>query len=553
MAYATLGGYPGTRRVASRPTGPLGFQADPLRIFPPGKRQRLPLPAGIPEERALPRAQPKRLPLPGGSGLRGVPPRVVQGAARRAVSGAAMRLVPGIGTALLVADIGDQITEWAQPARNVPIPRDPAVPADVEMSWPANWQVTFGTWPSEGGGVSRAVIEHRDTTLKMWWLGTSLSNPANCPGGTGLTHFNQRTDLPLVGHGTVVSTDWPVNQRITEYTHFDAQPHHPGVIFSPSSHGFRQDYTARKLAPGDNPVYANPPRTTPGVGTPIEFPAASPGTELPTLWPSSAPARPVPIPAISPNPYLSPHEQPQFGPGAPSAPLPWEPPVIGLPGIDPGLVPGIGTPIDPGGPTDLELVPATITQTIVPGRQPVLDTDTTPRLEPRMRYRVGARVKERKVRLWKKGVVQAVYRGLNLATEALDLTKAAWGAIPKHLRPGYYTLHRKDGSTFLVRRWNASPQQRLETIMRHWDQMDMPKFFSNVLKQQVTDAAWANFSQQLVKAHVASGSHRPVGYETGPWDTVLGQQLEDLGAPEMGKDPISGAYDFVWGHLTGGR
>jgi hypothetical protein len=132
------------------------------------------------------------------------------------------------------------------------------------------------------------------------------------------------------------------------------------------------------------------------------------------------------------------------------------------------------------------------------------------------------REKEKKVRIRKGGVVQFISRAIGQVTEGFDAMNAAYFAIPEQFRPGYYALHRKDGSVYYKKRWNASAAQRGVAVYQQFDKIEFGQFLENVVKNEIQDRAIGKASQ----AHQNSAGVKRFGhgrsFQFGPWDKGFG-------------------------------
>ncbi len=129
----------------------------------------------------------------------------------------------------------------------------------------------------------------------------------------------------------------------------------------------------------------------------------------------------------------------------------------------------------------------------------------------------GKGEKEKKQIIRRNGVIQAIRLGVGEVTEFLDALAAFYEALPKHLRPGYYQLHRADGSTFWVKRWNPSVRQRAEAVYRHFDQLNLTSVWQNVLANEIEDRLIGSASRRAGEQARRIGLSR--GLQFGPWDT----------------------------------
>lgn len=388
---------------------------------------------------------------------------------RAAAKAAAGRVLPVVGEALLALDYWSIVTTIA-------LARDPAVREDNALSFPPNWTVT-------NVGSLAPVFVHDgayDTGETKWIKTTNGVHPESQrnPGGWEivLPYWDEVPSADLVA-GTVPTT-------FTEFhwqTRFDAQPDY----FGDGSTGIRSRQIATKTAAGPNPTYANPPRTE-----------------------TITRIVPVPAPAVRPEPFHRTSEEP--GPNSERGPLP-EPiveiPPLGWPGprVSPGPVP----------PTTIITLPEPGTGGN-PAPETVVVSRPNPRPDPARR-----REDDRKARVHRGGLAGA-FTAVGVVTEALDIMNAAWDALPKSCKPGYYELRYRDKKTgeiktYWKRRWRANIRQRFAAIRKCADHMDLEQFVKNLVKQNLSDMAWAKLGQKAGEAGAAAGMNR--GWQFGPWDT----------------------------------
>lgn len=210
------------------------------------------------------------------------------------------------------------------------------------------------------------------------------------------------------------------------------------------------------------------------------------------------------IPAWQPDPWSSPNERTDKGYGVEP-----EAPPDGLP-YPPGVTYQPGAPPRPGkGPN--------------PNRQP-----------PRKR------TKEKKVRD-KNRAVGFVWQAISEVTEAMDMMKALYQALPKEFRTGYSLRHRRDGSTYWHRDYAASAWQRYQDVYRHFDKINAKDALKNLLKQKLGDRVQAKIGQNLARASREMDS--PIG---------LGAKTSRHGVgPKAGQTPWQGAIDQTVDWLFG--
>jgi hypothetical protein len=151
-----------------------------------------------------------------------------------------------------------------------------------------------------------------------------------------------------------------------------------------------------------------------------------------------------------------------------------------------------------------------------PGANPAPSPTPGPSPAPGPRpQRPGAKTKEKKVRVKRGKIVQYI----GGVTEWLDAINCLYDSVPNHLKPGYYPLHRKDGSVYYKRRWKPNQKQRAQAVYRHVPDLNFTKAFQCLLQNEIEDRAIGKVSQKLGKAHAGSFGDRPLGITSGPWDT----------------------------------
>jgi len=190
-------------------------------------------------------------------------------------------------------------------------------------------------------------------------------------------------------------------------------------------------------------------------------------------------ARPVPgatpyrlIPYQGMNPYRSPHEQTQRGNAPPAAARRW-----GTPPMYPvEIVNVISTP---GGPTGVYQRPSK--------PKPPRKGELQRKFDPGGRFRPGLNL-----------VVGGV-------TETLDVVNALWKALPKENKTGYYLRHYKDEKTGEVKTYMkylhpASQADKLRDLAQGFFKLDGEKAVSNLIDNQIEDAAFGRLGNALKKA-----------------------------------------------------
>lgn len=134
----------------------------------------------------------------------------------------------------------------------------------------------------------------------------------------------------------------------------------------------------------------------------------------------------------------------------------------------------------------------------------------------------GQNVKERKYRPGKGAL--AVWAGIGTATEALDLLKILYYAIPKKWRSIYKNGGNQhlDGWTQNIHgkwtKYEPPPHVMAAVVFNNMHHVDVSKAVPAYAKAQVTDAFYGRVSKSLNKSfkrgYDATG--RPFGYDTGP-------------------------------------
>lgn len=123
-----------------------------------------------------------------------------------------------------------------------------------------------------------------------------------------------------------------------------------------------------------------------------------------------------------------------------------------------------------------------------------------PEAKPHVRQPPGKGTKERKLNLSIGGVPGKIIGGV---TEAVDAVDAIYAALPrKYKSPG------------------LTPQEKAAQIYRHFDEVDLRKALANLFVQQVSDRAWGTIGRAAAQAAVKGGL--PRGLQFGPWDTAGG-------------------------------
>ncbi len=421
--------------------------------------------------------------------------KAAQRAARRSAAAllgrGIIRSVPYLGTAYLLYEGYEYLREGSA---GLPIPRDPDVRSDNELSFPAGWSVSVTRWVSP-----HPYDPEYDAGAHRWWYtdpsGSRYANGMDFRDGeSALGPYDTAYDMALASTyyvpktaADIAGTVPPIGHQFLETRRYDAEAGFPDYV------GTATIASYYRTGGADAPVeFLNPQRLTPSVPpiiTTITIEAPLPYREIPNR---------------RPNPFLSPHEQPQWGPEGPWRPVaPLSAPISPHVAVPPDIV--VGVPAPP--------VPAVITlpggTTVVPS----LPSVPAPPREP-----PGRGERERKIRVRRNGVVQAVRGVVGQVTEFLDALDAFYGALPLHLRPGYYPLHRADGTVFYIKRWNPSVRQRAEAVYRHFDQLDLNRLVYNVARNEVGDRLIGSAAQRLGETAHTAGLNRTVLF--GPWDTA---------------------------------
>lgn len=257
----------------------------------------------------------------------------------------------------------------------------------------------------------------------------------------------------------------PFGTPIPRYYYGFIVGHHKGDAFTHPMEVvsvYGRDVLPRQGAPDEPALVWQPPATW-------VFPDVAPALE-PTVNPMAVPiARPGPekapvpyrlIPYRQPNPFLSPHEQSNWGPR---------------------------TLVREAGELSWKF-------------DPRYRNRVRPEAKPHVRQPPGKGTKERKLNLSIGGVPGKIIGGV---TEAVDAVDAIYAALPsKYKSPG------------------LTPQEKAAQIYRHFDQVDLRKALANLFVQQVSDRAWGTIGKAAAQAAVKGGL--PRGLQFGPWDTAGG-------------------------------
>lgn len=431
---------------------------------------------------SLPDFQGKRLSLPANDVTRGILPFEEQGI-RRAVAEAAeraaakrfmnlgLRIVPYLGEALLLYDTYELV--MGTPGEVIPGTRDPHSASDTDITVPSSWS-TYDCKSSWQGSE----------TAYGYPAGTVLSGGFRYASGFSTGMWIDADPFP----GSLV-TEYPVEQIVSgcvsSFTKWQE-------LSEPDAYGHgglaTHTYYERNFPSTSSPSFANEVADV-----------VVPGTV--TIMPMFVPLPPPTFVGRTVNPDLSPWEQPQWGPGRVSDPLPWE---VGSPQPEPSPLP---------------VTPPTVV--ITPG-QGVSPSPGTRPVSPPLPSPPGGGVKEKKVRIRYGGVVQAVRAVAGEFTEFLDVMNAFWWALPPEYRTGYGRT--PDGKVF--RKFKASVTQRWADVYRNFAHVDPMQLVKNIVRMELTDRAIGKFNQRLARTYENRPDlHNRPGLMVGPWDTSAGSIL----------------------------
>ena len=249
---------------------------------------------------------------------------------------------------------------------------------------------------------------------------------------------------------------------------------------------------------------------------PVPFPQLDPHSRNPGQPQLDIPLPLRGLPLRQPNPNRSPAEQPQWGPQSPSRPLPWEQPVIRsrpFPGISFDWSPAPRQPQ----PTPYD----------EPRTRPVPGGSLQPPSPSPLPAPPAENVKERKVSLKIKGIAAKL---IGAVTEGLDSLSCAWKALPDQYKPGYYPLHRRDGTVYYKRRFHVDTKARAQAVYTHFDKVDLNKMVNCMAMQDLSDMAWAKLGKAAGRGGARIGMNR--GLQFGPWDTAGGEAGRDAAAAQ---------------------
>ncbi len=279
-------------------------------------------------------------------------------------------------------------------------------------------------------------------------------------------------------------------------------------------------------APVEIPAWADPMSMP--IGRPVPFPKAPPYRV---------------IPHRQPNPNRSPDEQTERGP----EPVPRPRPYI-VPNVFPAPYP-VTRPSPRPRPTPIPRpVPIPVPPTIVvpgpPAPYVVVNPDPTTRsrdnLEPvpmsRVRYDPLIRNKadedtlERKVKMRRGKIAQALMAGVGFVPEFLDFANVLWDALPKHCKPGYYELTYRDKQTgelkkYWKRRFRANQAQRLQAVESCFMELDIKKVVKGLVANEIEDRQWGAVAN-VTNTTPGMGLRSNRGFQSGPWDTAPSQLVD---------------------------
>jgi hypothetical protein len=170
---------------------------------------------------------------------------------------------------------------------------------------------------------------------------------------------------------------------------------------------------------------------------------------------------------------------------------------------------------------------------VAPGVEPGPSATPTPNPGPQVRTAPRNNEQERKIRVKRGKIIQALALGSGFATEFLDFSNVLYDALPKSCKPGYYRLHGKGGKTFYKRRWRPNQTQRHKALVKCWAEMDMQKAVEGLVKNQLEDAGIGFIGKTARDAFAASGSTRPLGLQAGPWDTIAQDHMKKYNHDEQ--------------------
>jgi hypothetical protein len=430
------------------------------------------------------------------------------------------RAVPYLGWALTAYEIYDFIHGTVETV----IPRDITHPDDRQLDFSgAGWQHGYTTW------TSPHPWDFAPNPPELW-----VQYPPgvfNSPGVRDTDGYSGTLtwleELPVATPGAIVMSPidvWNAQSTMDDpnlmgYSRYDAR-----AAFTQNDIGYVDLEAHWRIGVGTPLIeWTHPERVAPArvISVPITIPL---------------PVRYAEIPYRVPNEFLSPQEQTQWGPGlqyqwpweiGPGEPLTVDPTVGVPPDVIIGIDPATGNPVDPISPnTDPDVT---------------TDTDNPPTKDPPPRTEPSGKTKEQKVKVKRAGVELFIRNVAGQFTEFGDALECFWTALPKQFRPGYYVLHNRHGGQFLARRWNASMRQRAEAVYKHADKLDLTQLFECILANEVQDMLIGKQSAKLVEWMRKHNPYyrrlkRPLGLESGPWDTFYSDYWASKG------NSIGGAY-----------
>ncbi len=476
--------------------------------YPGDTLDRRPSPAPDRPSNPRPRPPTPRPDLPTSSDIGRSGARIMRGTGARATARFALRgagrLIPGVGIALIIYDLTQLL-----------IGPNPQPPGYDMRGWNLQWGPYTYTGqnanPTKGSGF-RPYIDRRMPPDGNGPLARQAYQPfmAITPGTTGvsLTELYDYTALQadklryISGwyRGTGTTIDDPIVDL----------PTMPSTHPLPGTPRVRGGTIVSPTNPVPFPRWVDPLSYPPGAPVPAD---TNPPWEL--------------IPERVPNPFRSPHEQTIIGPItapggiglAPPTVAPVPPTIVIGPApvvITPGVpAPGIGTPVTTPGTTTPDLVVSPDPGTIVdPAPVSPGGTAPAPRTPPKKNE------KEKKTRIRRNGVIQGIAKVAGVATETLDFINVMYDALPKSCKPGYYLLTGKGGVKFYKRRWRANQSQRVKAIAACYEKSDITKLVTGFIGNHFEDKLIGKLGQKAKEAHAASGSLRPLGLQSGPWDTL---------------------------------
>lgn len=346
----------------------------------------------------------------------------------------------------------------------------------------------------------------------------------------------------------------------------------PKVFWTKPS-GTAIDITKAPLVPKGK---ALPPWTKNRVAQDGDLDGGSQWQPDPAPWPQLAPetlppGQPVPVPRPPPF-WVLPHRvpdpnapieaQPQWGPGPPDTPYPWEVPTPFAPGKRdrPSRWRNRGKKPD---------VPPDRGPTFV--ADPAEGAKPMPEMKPEHTFRPPQkqRLKERKVLVYD-AITRAALKIVNVTTEACDAIDAFYEGLPEKLRKqihqerlnayrSWKARQRKRGDDFtdwgVERRGphlaaqmmsnqvgEARPRVRVnctekaQQLWKHWDKVDMRRALEALAENELEDRAFGKAGRRTAKL-ARETSHRKIGigFQTG--GALTGKRIGGFG-----KTPWDGIF-----------